>query len=377
MKYCKFCLQPDTRPNIKFSEKGVCPTCDYVATFDMVQWDLRKMELKEICEFGRVNKSWGYDCIIGVSGGKDSTRQALYVKNVLKMNPLLVCCSYPPEQISERGVGNVQNLIEHGFNMIRVAPAPQTWRKNMKHSFFKYGNWARPTEMALFASVPRLAIASQIPLILWGENPGLMLGELGVKSNGYDGNQMKWINTLSGGDAGWLCVDGITSRDVLTYYYPSDEEMVRARLKIVYLGFFWKIWSRLDNGTLSALNGLDVRDSHPDDIGDIFGVDSLDEEWVTVNQMIKYRKFGFGRTTEIVNEEIRFNRMSRQEGIKLVEKYDGKCSDKLIGDFCNYLEISIFEFWRVVDSFTNKEIFEKGHNGEWKLKNPVGANDAR
>ena len=170
MNYCRHCLQPDTRPNIKFNSQGICPACEYASTFSSIDWDNRIKELKEICEFGVANKSCGYDCIIGVSGGKDSTRQALFVKHILKMNPLLVSCSFPPDQISTRGANNIQNLISLGFNTVIVGPAPQVWKKNMMNGFYKYGNWQRSTELALFTSVPRLAIAYQIPLIFWGEN---------------------------------------------------------------------------------------------------------------------------------------------------------------------------------------------------------------
>ena len=242
MKYCIKCLQPDTRPNIKFAASGNCPACEYFATLDGIDWDSRRKILDEICAFGIAHKSWGYDCIIGVSGGKDSTRQALYVKHILKMNPLLVCCTYPPDQVSERGAFNISNLIDHGFNVVIVGPSPKVWKENMRTGFYKYGNWQKSTEMALFASVPRLAIAYQIPLIFWGENPALTLGELGVRSDGYDGNQMKWGNTLGGGDLSWLYGNGIKPQDILPLQYPSDEEMARAKLRIVYLGYFWKLW---------------------------------------------------------------------------------------------------------------------------------------
>ena len=174
-------------------------------------------------------------------------------------------------------------MISHGLHTVIVAAAPGIWKKNLYHGFMKYGNWARASELALFASVPRLAIAWQIPLIFWGENPALTIGELGVKSKGYDGNQTKWMNTLQGGDPSWLCVDGIEPKDVLIYHYPSDDAMQKARLQIVYLGYFWQVWTRKDNGMISAMNGLDVRERHPLEIGDILGVDALDEDWVIVN----------------------------------------------------------------------------------------------
>lgn len=375
MKYCTNCLQPNTRPNIQFGAKGVCPACEYAQSMGSIDWDARWNELKKICDFGRSHNSWGYDCVIGVSGGKDSTRQALFVKNVLKMNPLLVSCSYPPEQLSELGAFNVQNLISLGFNLVSVGPAPKTWKKNMRYAFFHHGNWAKPTELALYASMPRVAIAWQIPLAFLGENPALTLGELGVQSKGYDGNQTRWLNTLAGGDPSWLCVDGIEPKDVLSYYYPPEDEMVRGKIQVVYLGYFWRVWSKMDNGTVAALNGLDVRNDSPEEIGDFMGCNALDDDFMTINQMIKYRKFGFGRATDLVNEQIRLGRMTRAEGIKFVEKYDGKCSDKLIDDLCCFLEISTKDFWDAVDSFTNKDLFERDAQGSWKLKFKVGGPD--
>jgi len=107
MKYCKKCLQPDTRPNTKFSDKGICPACIYSETLIDVDWENRRKEIDKIVAFGKSNSVSGYDCIIGVSGGKDSTRQAMYVKDTLKMNPLLVCLSSPPKQVTKRGVDNI------------------------------------------------------------------------------------------------------------------------------------------------------------------------------------------------------------------------------------------------------------------------------
>jgi N-acetyl sugar amidotransferase len=360
MKYCKKCLQPDTRPGTKFDKNGICPACIYFESLQHVDWNERKAELHEIISFGKRNNHSGYDCIIGVSGGKDSTRQAIFVKEVLGMNPLLVCLSYPPEQVTQRGVENISNLIKLGFDCISINPAPQTWRALMKKSFLQYVNWCRSTEIALFSSVPRLAIAYQIPLIWWGENSALQLGDLGVMGKtGSDGNRLKHMNTLGGGDISWLLSREIKKNDILQYCYPSDREMENANLRIVFLGYFWKDWSLLDNGIFSALRGLDVREESPNDIGDYAGVTSLDEDWVTFNQMIKYLKYGFGRITDYANEDIRLKRITREQGIELVKKYDGKCSPKYIQSFCDYIGISVEEFWRIVDEGVNKNLFKK------------------
>ena len=103
--------------------------------------------------------------------------------------------------MSERGVDNLSNLIELGFDVHTLAPAPDTWRRLMRASFLRFTNWAKSTELALYSAVPRLAIMYKIPLVLWGENPGLQVGDLQTLGrNGYDGNNLRNMNTLGGGD---------------------------------------------------------------------------------------------------------------------------------------------------------------------------------
>jgi N-acetyl sugar amidotransferase len=373
VKYCKKCLQVDTRPGTRFDEHGICPACNYHETLKYVDWEERKNELKDIVAFGKANNHSGYDCIIGVSGGKDSTRQAFFVKDVLKMNPLLVCLGYPPEQVTQRGVDNVANMIQHGFDCIIVNPAPQIWRDLMTKAFWDYTNWAKSTELALFSSVPRLAIAYQIPLIWWGENAALQLGDLNVMGkSGSDGNNLRKMNTLGGGDITWLLSDKIKQDKILQYVYPSEKEMENANLRITFLGYFWKDWSLIDNGNFAALRGLEIRNEKPWEIGDPLGITSLDEDWVTFNQMIKYLKFGFGRIADYVNEDIRNERMTREEGIVLNERFDGKCSPKYIESFCNYIGITVTQFWEQVDKSVNPKLFHKHGLGNYTPKFKVG-----
>lgn len=373
MKYCKTCLQTDTRPGIKFDQNGICPACNYHGFLQTVDWDERRRELDQIVEFGKSNNRSGYDCIIGVSGGKDSTRQAFFVKNVLKMNPLLVSLGYPPEQVTQRGVDNVSNMINHGFDCISINPSPQVWRKLMRKGFFEFTNWAKSTELALFSSVPRFAIAYQIPLIWWGENAALQLGDLNVMGkNGSDGNNLRKMNTLGGGDITWLLNEEVRKSDILQYIYPSEKDMEVANLRITFLGYFWKDWSLIDNGMFSCLRGLEIRDEKPWEIGDPLGITSLDEDWVTLNQMIKYLKYGFGRISDYVNEDIRNKRITREEGVLLCEKYDGKCSEEYIKSFAEYINITTDDFWKQVDRSVNPKLFKKKGLGNYEPIFKVG-----
>lgn len=373
MKYCCRCLQPDTRPNTMFSAAGLCPACDYFGRLQQVDWQERWEILQDlVTQFPRA-RGQKFDCIIGVSGGKDSTRQALWVRDKLGLNPLLACLTYPPEQVTQRGVDNLSNLIELGFDVVISAPAPGSWRKLMGESFRRYTNWARSTELALFSSVPQLAIRYGVKLILWGENPGLQLGDLKTLGRtGYDGNNLRYMNTLSGAALDWMLETGIPLKELQPYRYPSPEEFDAHGLQVVYLGWFLGDWSLTNNGLYAVANGLKVRTDGVENTGDLRGVTSLDEDWVTLNQMIKYYKFGFGRVTDYVNEEIRLGRISRTEGISLVERYDDACSPEYISAFSDYIGLSVDDFWKQVRAAVNPRLFSVADDGRIERRFAVG-----
>jgi N-acetyl sugar amidotransferase len=375
MIYCKRCLQPDTRPNSRFTADGICPACDYFSRLAVVDWKERNEILLEVLaehKQRRRGKS-PFDCIIGVSGGKDSTRQALWVRDKLGLKPLLACLCYPPEQVTDRGTDNISNLIELGFDVVLSAPAPGTWQRLMRASFDKFTNWARSTELALFSSVPQLAISYGISLIFWGENPGLQLGDLKTLGRtGYDGNNLRFMNTLSGGALDWIREAGFELKDLIPYHYPTPDEFERHDLQIVYLGWFLGDWSLVNNGMYSAAAGLEIREDTVANTGDLHGVTSLDEDWVTLNQMIKYYKFGFGRVTDYANEEIRLGRMTRDEAIRLVERYDDACGPNYIASFSDYIGITVPEFWTHVRASVNRELFDIQPDGRITRKFQVG-----
>lgn len=373
MKYCSRCLQPDTRPNTKFTDAGICPACDYFERLQDVDWQER-FEIAQdlVAEFPR-KPGQHWDCIIGVSGGKDSTRQALWARDKLGLKPLLACLSYPPEQVTTRGTNNISGLIELGFDVVMSAPAPGVWQKLMRASFDKFTNWARSTELALFSSVPQLAIRYGIPLILWGENPGLQLGDLKTLGRtGYDGNNLRYMNTLSGASLDWMLGAGIDLKQMIPYQYPTPEAFDAHGLQIVYLGWFLGDWSLTNNGMYASALGLEVRDDPVENTGDLRGVTSLDEDWVTLNQMIKYYKFGFGRVTDYCNEEIRHGHMSRADGIALVEAYDDACAPEYIAAFSDYIGISVDAFWKQVHASVNRDLFTVHGDGRIERRYAVG-----
>lgn len=369
MSYCKRCLNPVTRPNLEFDDEGICMPCRFSeqARQGHIDWAERRRELDQIAQWGKNRRHDGYDCIVTVSGGKDSMRQAFYVRDELKLRPLLISCVYPPEQLVDRGAYNLSNLVEQGFDCVSLSLNPQIWKKMMQQAFLKYANWCKSTELALYAIPVHLSLAYEIPLIFLGENPAFTIGEK-CSGLGGDASGMRHSNTLAGGGADHLLTDQITQQDIHFYSYPAEQKLIETETRLIYLGFYIEGFNHYKNAEIAISQGLKIRNESPEEMGDINGVTALDEDFVILNQMIKHVKLGYGRVTDQVVEAINAGLMDRETGVDLVKKYDGKCAPKFIKRFCNYLEISEQQFWQIVESFRNKDLWEQNNQGEWKLK---------
>jgi len=313
-----------------------------------------------------------YDCIVGVSGGKDSSRQAHWVRDRLGLRPLLVCCGYPPLQMTDIGKDNLSNLISMGFDLEVFTPAPQSSAQLSLASFKQFGNVSKSAEIALYSAVPRIAIEKKIPLILWGENDALQVGDSGAAGkNHFDANNLRNLNTLIEGGVEWI-INEVGIHKAEAYMYPHKDSFDRAKLDIMFLGPAWDDWSLDDNSIYGALTGLTLRPDDTDITGDISGTSMLDDEFTNINMMIKYYKFGFGRTTDICNERIRNKILTREEAVILVKKYDGVCHDSIILRYCNYVNISVVEFWNIVNKYVNRNIFHVKKSKRPKNKFIVG-----
>ncbi|WP_308008884.1 N-acetyl sugar amidotransferase [uncultured Fusobacterium sp.] len=372
MKYCKKCLQPNTRPGIKFNEEGICYACLYEEEKKNIDWIAREKELKEIAEWAKKTAKGAYHCVIGVSGGKDSSFQAVYAKERLGLNVLLV--NSEPDKITEIGKHNIENLINQGFDIIKMRPNPKIIKKLVKESFYKYGNPIKPTEYPLWTSAYIIADKFDIPLVIQGENAALTLGVVN-SGLGNDGNALNVNegNTLAGGNASDWMDEDINLNQLYMYQFPDKKRLIDKGIKAIYLQYYVKEWSQVYNADFSIARGLFGRateDLH--DIGRYRRYTALDSDMQIVNQMLKYYKFGFGFATDEACYDIREGRLSREEAIWLVNEYDGKCGEKYIKEFCEYIDITLEEFWKVVDKFVNKELFKKDENGKWRPKFKIG-----
>lgn len=376
MRYCKKCLQPDTRPGILFDEEQVCYACRYEESKVNIDWEARERMLQKIADDAKEearNRNVAYDCVIGVSGGKDSTFQAVYAKERLGLHPLLVNCV--PDELTEIGRANIDNLSKLGFDMISIRPNPHIAKRLARKTFLERGNVMAASEYCLWASAYIMAEKFNIPLIIQGENAALTLGAARNQEAGDDAYSVVQLDTLRGGYASGLIQgeDDLGLDDVYLYQIPNVESMKEKGIRAIFLQYYAKEWSQVGNAEFSVARGMIGRMSEKlEDMGRYRRFTALDTNLIFVNQMIKYLKFGFGFATDEACYDIREGRLTREEAIWYVEQYDGKCGQQYIEEVCNYLSITQEEFWNVVDKYVNKELFEKDSKGKWKPKFKVG-----
>jgi len=372
MRYCKKCVQTDTRPGLVFGDNGVCMACHLYDERQKVDWDERKEQLKDIADWAIGVASEGFECIVGVSGGKDSLFQAFYARERLGLKTLLVNCA--PDAITEVGRCNLENLVQHGFDMVSFRPNPEVMRKVTKRAFFEYGNLIKPSEYPLYAVSYQAALMFKVPLVIQGENPAITLGVVDFMDTSGDALNIRHHNTLGGGNASDWVQEGIELEDLRFYQFPDDGEM-RKSIRAVNLNYYAEEWSRTRNTEFAVARGLLGRPGHdPALTGKLNSYASVDSDMQIVNQMLKYYKFGFGSVTDEVCYDIREGRMSREEGIRLVKLYDGKCDESYIREFCRYIDITADEFWQTVDRFVDTGLFrENPMTGKWEPLFEVGS----
>jgi len=361
---------PETRPGIKFDENDVCYPCLAAEKKKTINWDKRMEELKALCDKHRGRRGDYYDCMIAVSGGKDSHYQVYMMKEVMKMNPLLV--SVDNFSWTKTGRENFFN-IRDAFNCdcISLNMSPNMARKMFRKAFKKFGSPTWLWDKAIYVYPIRMAINMGIPLIVYGENISYEYGGAQVKETPSASDQINndvarsydWSEWLEGGD--------ISMKELNSCVYPTEEEIKNAKLEPVYLSYFVP-WDGYSNCKLAKKHGF----KSLDDTGEwkregfIEDYDKIDAIGYLVHPWMKYPKYGHTRATDVCSYWIRSGKITREEAIKLVKENDYKLDARALKDFIDFLGISESEFWKTVEKFWNREIFHKV-DGKWQLKDPI------
>lgn len=362
--YCKKCVMPDTKPHLLFDEEGVCNACRNYENRTEVNWNERKTELMTILEKYRSKDGSNWDCIIPVSGGKDSTFQVIKMLE-LGMNPL--CVTATTCNLTEIGRKNIENLQNLGVDHIELTSNRVVRKKLNRIGLIEVGDISWPEHVSIFTTPVRMAVNLNIPLLIWGENSQ---NEYGGPAAATQNNVLdrRWLEEF-GGLLGlrvtdMIGQDGIEKRDLIPFTYPTDEELRRVGVTGLFLGYYLP-WDGYTNVLVSQAHGFQSWGKTIE--GSAVDYENIDNYQVGIHDYFKYLKFGFGRASDLVSMHIRRNRLTREEGMEIVKKHDGKFPwtylDKPLEEILEPLDVTVDEFISICDQFTNKKLFKTDRNG--------------
>jgi len=370
IKYCKKCLFPDTKPDIYFDAEGVCDACRSAerkhGIEDNIDWDKRDRIFEDILSNARENADGWYDCIIPVSGGKDSTWQVYALKKRHKMNPLAV--TFDQFDQTETGRHNLDVLRSIGVDHVHFTLNPQVVRKLAKKGFEIIGDPYWVNHVGMFTVPFHFATRFNIPLVVFGENPQF---EYGGPEHGRDNVIMdkRWRQEF-GGMRGFREEDmvdtEISINDLRILHYPSDDDIHTSGVMGTFYGQYYK-WDAKIQTEYIKLFGWSALPKAPS--GSWMDYENCDMKFIDIRERIKYLKYGYGRATDQLSIEIRHGRISRNDALDLVKKIDGEVDGDNIDIFCEFIKITREQYNDIMDSFVNYEIFKKANQGQYVLIN--------
>ncbi|WP_368649977.1 N-acetyl sugar amidotransferase [Castellaniella ginsengisoli] len=355
---------PDTKPDLRLDEHGVCNACRSYEMRNEVDWDSRYKSLLDILDKYRNKGGTNWDCIVPVSGGKDSTYQVVRMLQ-LGLNPL--CVTSTTCDLTEIGRKNIENIKQLGVDYIEVSPNPVVRAKMNRIGLMQVGDISWPEHVGIFTIPVRAAVQFNVPLIVWGENSQ---NEYGGPAAAAENNVLdrRWLEEF-GGLLGMrvtdlLGMEGIEQKHLINYTYPTDAELARVGVTGLFLGHYIP-WDGLSNALIAQANGFTTY--HKTVEGSMVSYENLDNYQTGIHDYFKFLKFGFGRATDLACLHIRRGRLSRLDGLDAVKRLDGRFPWEYLGkgleDILRPLDVTVDEFIKICDRFTNKKLFQRDSAG--------------
>ncbi|MEJ7786231.1 MAG: N-acetyl sugar amidotransferase [Solirubrobacteraceae bacterium] len=360
MRYCERCILPDTRPGLKLGADGTCSAClSHGQDAPSVDWASRREQFErlvdEIRSLGRV-----YDCVIPVSGGKDSTWQVITCLE-WGLRPLTVTWRTPGR--TEVGERNLRNLVELGVDHVDFSISPEVERRFMLRTLERSGTPAIPMHLAIFNVPTTIAARYDVPLVVWGENSAMeYVGGDAAHTFYLTGDWVRKYGAVQGTVAeDWIC-EGLTARDLSAYHGPSDSELGAKGVRAVFLGMFFE-WDPQETYRVAAEHGFEAASGPRTGTWDYA---DIDDDFISIHHWLKWYKFGFTRAWDNVSIEIRNGRMTRAEAIETVRALGDQCPRADIEAFCRYVRIDEGRFFAIAETFRNPDIGTH-RDGAWKI----------
>jgi N-acetyl sugar amidotransferase len=374
MKFCARCLYPENHPlGIIFDVDGVCSGCRVHEEKDSLDWTARFKRLEKLVGEYRSSTSCNYDCIVPVSGGRDSYFIVHTVKRVLGLNPLLV--SYNRHYNTRRGLRNYAYLkTTFNCDAIESVVEPGKVKKIVRETLRQRGSFHWHTLAGQTAFPVQVAVRFKIPLIIWGHHQGL--DQVGMFSH-LDEVEMtrkyRKEHDLMGLEAEDLVTSssGLREEDVRPDVYPHDKELEKTGVRGIYLGNYIRWDSKAQHEEMIRNYSYETA-SQPKTFDTYNDVD--DQLYSGLHDEVKFMKWGYGKVTDHACREIRLRRMTREQGISLVRKYEGAPLTDF-ERFSNWSGISRGEFHGFVDRFRDPSAWGKDGRGGYMLLDSISKHE--
>ena len=361
MNYCVHCIIPDTRPNIRLNEHGICNACLSHSTKREIDWVSRERSFRDVAAHAK-SRSKGYDCLIPVSGGKDSTWQVVKCLEY-GLNPLAVTWKTPAR--TEIGRKNLENLVSLGVDHIDYQVSPAVERKFMLRAVEQFGSTAIPMHMAIFNIPLKIAVRFEIPLVVWGENSAFEYGGTEEERTGFrlDSAWLKRYGVTHGTTARDWVSEELTEKELTPYFGPSEDELARNGVLAVFLGYYFE-WDPETTRQVAKANGFAELEEGAKT--GYWSYADIDDDFISIHHYLKWYKFGFTRLFDNLSVDIRNGRITREEAIQIVREKGEQRPSEDIRKFCDFAGIIEDRFWEIVEPFRNRDIWMR-RNGHWMI----------
>jgi N-acetyl sugar amidotransferase len=374
MRYCKQCVYPaSSAVPLAFGDDGICSGCRSASQRVDIDWDRRKKMFERLIEDYRCKDGSNYDCIIPVSGGKDSYFQIHIIKKVYGLNPLLV--TYHGNNYTPTGMKNLLNMREaFDADHIFFTPSIDVLKAMNRLGMQIMGDMNWHAHAGIFTYPIRVAVQQNVPLMIWGEHGFMDLGGMHSYNDlveftyryrhehcmrGYE-----WYDILEKAES---YGEKLEKKQLIPWMYPSDEEIERVGVRGIYISNFFK-WEANEHGKLmqEKYGFLPAEEPFERTYRTTSNLDDMHENGI--HDYMKYIKFGYGRATDHVCKDIRAGILNRDTAIEIVRKMD-PIKSKDLQRWLNYVDWTEEKFDAVADSFRDPRVWWKTEDGQWLKDN--------
>ena len=384
VKFCKRCVCSNQRPNsrpefkhtedaktmtINFDDQGICDACRYHQQKTVnISWDQRKEALGKVCDQFRRHDG-RYDCIVPGSGGKDSVMAAHILKNEFNMHPLTV--TWAPHLYTEVGRRNHQRWVDSGFDNILFSPNGKVHQLMTQHAFKNLLHPFQPFILGQKNIGSKFAALYDVPLVFYGEseaeygNP-IQDTETALRDAKFHmGENYEEMHIGGTQVKEYIEKHGLSLAD-LKPYLPMDPDLFKEKdIEVHYLGYYVR-WDPQE-AYYFAVEHTDFESNEERTEGTYSKYNSIDDKCDPLHYYTTLIKFGISRTTHDASQEIRNNKITREEAVALVNKFEIEFPARFFNDMLEYLDMTKEIFFATIDQFRSPHLWHRVDN-EWQLR---------